>query len=178
MRQNESVLQMIKQFPSVRYVVMSSLFTTLATPGARLLSRDNTTRIAPEAAFEAFVATLEQLKAAGVTPVIVAPPPQTGLNLGRCRAKVLLFGSGEACTFPLEQAEAEQKHERAFLRRLEAHGARVVWLDGAICPGGVCSAGLGDVSIYRDVGHLTVEGSLWLGREMQLPTLIRKAAGP
>ena len=177
MLHNESVLQMIKQFPSVRYVVMSSFFTTLAKPGSRLLLRDNTTRTAPEATFEAFVATLERLKAEGVAPVIVAPPPQNGLNHGRCRANVLLFGSVETCTFPLEQAEAEQKHERAFLRRLEAQGARVIWLDAAICPGGVCSAGRGDVSIYRDAGHLTVEGSLWLGREMQLPTLIRKGDG-
>ncbi len=178
MRQNESILQLIKQYPSVRYVVMSSFFTTLATPGSRLLLSDNTTKAAEDAAFGAFVATLERLKAEGVSPIIIAPPPQNGLNQGRCRANVLLFGSPDSCTFPLEQAEVEQKHERAFLRRLEAQGARVIWLDGAICPGGVCAAGRGEVSIYKDTGHLTVEGSLWLGREMQLPGLVRRGVGP
>ena len=175
LRHNESVLKLLKENPSVRYAVLSSFFTSLTAPGSRLLLSDGTVKPAADVAFQAFTGTLERLKAEGIIPIVVGPPPENGRNHGRCRANILLFGADDACEFRLAESEVKQKHERDFLRRVEALGWRVVWLDAALCPGGECRPVQDGVAIYRDVGHLTVEGSGWLGRELNLPGLIRNA---
>ena len=61
-----------------------------------------------------------------------------------------------------------------FLREVE-RDAKVIWLADSICPKGQCNAGVGNVMVYRDSGHLSREGSAFVGRQMNLYQAIASA---
>lgn len=43
--------------------------------------------------------------------------------------------------------------------------APVIWLDQEICANGTCRASDDNVFLYRDRGHLSNAGSVWLGAQ-------------
>ena len=51
----------------------------------------------------------------------------------------------------------------ALLRAIEAKGITVVWLRDQLCRHDVCPASEDGVFLYRDAGHLSFEGSRWIG---------------
>jgi hypothetical protein len=73
--------------------------------------------------------------------------------------------SDAGCQFPLRDAEKLQAKEFALLRRLES-AVRVIWLTPEICSDGTCRPRIGNTFLYSDNGHLTNEGSVYLGRKL------------
>lgn len=122
----------------------------------------------PSHAMKYFKSTLQQLKDLGITPVIVSPTPQNGKDLGRCVAKTsFLQQPRQLCSFDLLVAEGRQQRVFGFLREVQKQ-AKVIWLADGICTDGKCHAAEGDVIIYRDCGHLSREGSEYVGKKMNL----------
>ncbi len=44
----------------------------------------------------------------------------------------------------------------------------VIWLNDGLCIADVCKASFEGVFLYRDSGHLSREGSAYLGKRMEL----------
>ena len=61
----------------------------------------------------------------------------------------------------------------ATLAALESNGVEVRRLADATCDGAVCAAARDGALIYRDAGHLSHEGSAWLGRRSRVLSLDR-----
>jgi peptidoglycan/LPS O-acetylase OafA/YrhL len=173
-RNNDRVLQFLKATHSVKYVLMGSIYLTYVDPDEKVMLRDGSLVDPPSVSLRYFRATIKAIKALGIEPILVSPPPQSGFDLGLCAKRALFFGRPlDGCDFPLSLADKEQSGEFALLHQLDGE-ARVIWLTGAICTGGVCRTRVGDNFIYSDSGHLSREGSIYVGQALDLYGRIKR----
>lgn len=164
---NDKVIDYIKSTPSIKYVVMSSPFFQYVHKKAEVLTRDGNVVSGQVTSTLAFLDTLEVLKEIGVKPVIVSPPPQNGEDIGACLKKAAMLGSNyRNCDVQMKDTHERQGNVWQLLREVEKH-AKVIWLSDEICHEDICSAAIGNTLIYRDQGHLSKEGSVYLGNKMK-----------
>lgn len=138
------------------------------------MTRDGSLVDGPSAARAAFIKTLESIAAMNKTPVVFSPPPHVSFSTGRCLLKADFFSSPRsACDFDLSAALTKQAEEITWLRGVgENH--KVVFLNQGTCPDGQrCNASQGTTLIYRDGGHLSHEGSQFIGRRMDFYNLVK-----
>lgn len=173
---NDEVFARLKSTPSIRYVVLGSLFSQYFADDSRIVLRDGEEASGGSVAYEHVLATLERIRGLGVTPVVFSPPPGNGTDIGRCLVRAALLDRPRSvCDFPLE-ATGHMRPVRDFLAVLD-ETFEVVWLADGLCVDGVCRASAGDTLIYRDAGHLSREGSALLGKTMDFYGLVAGAGG-
>lgn len=171
---NDRVYELLRTKKSIKFVVMSSLFSPYVEDNTVVLLRDGSVRPGADVAYHAMVETIRRIEKLGVTPIIVSPTPQNGHNVGRCVAKAGQFGESSGyCDFDLAVAEVGQKRVFEFLKSVSEVSA-VVWLQDQICHGGKCRVSFDNTFIYRDWGHLAHEGSAYLGKQMNFYGLIKR----
>ena len=118
-----------------------------------------------EVPFRHLLQTIQALRGAGKSVIVVAPPPRAGFNIGACleREDRKLVFLREGCDFRHEDHLAYSAKITEMLSRLETEaGVQVVWPEDALCKSGWCRSRINGVYVYRDQGHLTVEGSIAL----------------
>lgn len=164
---NDEILNFLRKTPTIKHVVLASLFHQYALPDWRLLLRDgNVIDTDPATVDRALRNTLDQLKQVGVEVVIISPTPQDGRDVGRCAIKAMMNDrSADVCNIALDDVERAQKNRFDLLRGIEKE-VRIIWLADGMCEGGICKAMMDGKIIYRDDGHLSIEGSAYLGRKM------------
>ena len=102
---------------------------------------------------------------------VVAAQQHPGLlrpqqRASRCLMRATLFDvPHSACDIDAADSAARQARVHAFLRQVQTVAA-VVWLHEGMCDERVCRAARDGVFLYRDDGHLSHEGSAYLGRSM------------
>lgn len=171
-RFNTAVLEWLRANRSVKYVVLSSPFLPYISEKWSVLYRGEVVPSSLEQGVAMFRRTLAEIESLGMRAVVIAPTPQTGIDIGRCLAtRAWLAEDGSACDFRLDQAGDLTKRTTEFLERI-ATEYRVIWLADGMCPDGVCRAMRDRTFIYFDEGHLTAAGSRVVGREMGLASLI------
>lgn len=106
--------------------------------------------------------TVDRLTSLGFKVVVVGPPPATGTDFARCYFLKEVRGSATSgCDYP--RSEILPMHEQIMtaLQGLEGP-ARVIDLADTICDETTCHTVRGETLIYRDSGHLSIEGSAWV----------------
>jgi hypothetical protein len=104
--------------------------------------------------------TAEAIRGTGARVVIVSPTPASGWDTGHCLMRSTYFGMDEAsCDFPPGDATPADR-----LLRMVGDRVPVYWLADDVCGNGICDAVRDGVLVYRDGGHLSIEGSAYLGR--------------
>ena len=165
---NDNILKFIKNQRSIRYVVLSSPFAQYVDSNALIRLRNGEVIDGERVAYGYFINTLDQLTSLGIKPVIISPTPQNGNDIGKCLFKAtMLDRSLDLCNFRLEEVYSKYNKIVEFLDRVDKD-FDVRWLIGSICEGGVCHAAFGETFIYRDTGHLSHEGSKYLGENTNL----------
>lgn len=169
---NDSVMEIIRKSQSIKYVVLSSISFLI---GHKSFATKNGFKELSSSEVEMhLVKTLEEIKSLGRTPIIFSAPPRNGEDLGFCLLKAEKMGvSRDACNFSLAASEESQKEVKNTLRRL-SDKYRVVWLEDGICEEGLCKASDDKVLIYRDSGHLSYEGSAYIGKKMDFYKLVKQ----
>jgi peptidoglycan/LPS O-acetylase OafA/YrhL len=168
---NDKVMQYLKQHRSIKYAVLSSSLNEYVGAGQQVVSRDGVVNFGQDVTFERFEKTLRTIKSLGVKPIIIAPPPSNGSDTGQCFLKSALFGSNSGkCQFSESEALLYQAPERQLLHRIESD-YEVIWFDKAICENDICLPQRNGVWLYRDSGHLSIEGSKLLGQTLQFGRL-------
>jgi peptidoglycan/LPS O-acetylase OafA/YrhL len=163
---NDQVLSFLTNSKSIKYVVLGSHFGQYIENDAKILLRDGSIVSAAHRANQYMLDTLRHITALGVTPVVFAPTPQNGNNIGQCLLKAKFFNlPSELCDFDLSEANKKQEKVIDFLKRV-SESYKVIWLSDEICRSGRCKAAIGDTLIYRDTDHLSDEGSALIGRRM------------
>ncbi len=163
---NNKVRDWMKQNKSLRYVVLSSPFSQYLGEDEKVLLSDGSYVSDDAAIVKLFLQTLDQIRALGFTPVVFSPTPHSGTGIGRCLLKASFVSEPlSRCDFNLSDANREDERTNRFLTEIEKH-YRVVWLAEGICPDGTCRAAVDGTFIYRDTGHLSREGSAFLGKSM------------
>ena len=95
-----------------------------------------------------------------------SPTPQNGQNIGNCLKKAAFFGENASlCDFKYSESLSRQSDVWRFLKEIESH-VTVVNLADFLCTDNTCLASVEDIFIYNDFGHLSQEGSAYLGKKM------------
>jgi peptidoglycan/LPS O-acetylase OafA/YrhL len=168
---NSNVREWLKTSKSVKYAVLSSPFSQYYGDN-QLLIGDTLYEPNEELLAEYFVSTLKELKDMGIKPIVFSPAPRTGEDIGRCLAKSAFLGEQlESCNFKRDEESENSVDVYKFLRNIESN-SRVVYLDEFICDDKGCNASIDGTFIYGDSGHLTKEGVILLGKNMNFYDLI------
>jgi peptidoglycan/LPS O-acetylase OafA/YrhL len=169
---NASVMAFVESTPSIEVVVLASPFGSYLS-GAPLLEGTaeafKTVSPTPELAFQALKATVDRLHAAKKRVVLVKPPPGgIGFNIGACEERhmtgELTLGAPDKCE--IDQRENESTHAPVFdlLSKVSAAtGSPIFSFDDFLCSNGRCAPARDGILLYRDEGHLSVDGSRWIG---------------
>ena len=161
---NEAAMRELKAQPQIVDVVLSSEFAAYLRPQFKLATPEGVKPTDVVFVAERLIATVRAIEQLGKRAWVVSPPPTNGENLGECLEKAsLLDVDPKTCDF---SAAAEMAHDADvadLLGRVEAAGGNVIWLARDLCASGVCPASEGGVFLYRDSGHLSFEGSRWIG---------------
>ena len=188
MKFNASVVEYLRSASSVEVVVLSSPFsnylsdsylglhTTLADVAGQVVEQNPSVA----SATEHLLRTVSILRALGKRVVIVAPPPSTGADIGRClerkTAGKLTLGAERDCAIPLDDYRKTEQQRLSFLDSLPRQGVDVIRMDDVLCTGGRCATEIDGTFIYRDSGHLSYDGSVLIARRMQLGTQVWRRA--
>lgn len=174
----EAVKAYVSKAKSLRYAVLASPFGQYFGPGIELLS-DGSFVAADDALVLAHLRrTLDWLVAQGITPVIVAPPPQDGLDTARCLVRAKWFGDSlDDCRISRAAADAFRPDVRALLAGIAKY-YRVIDPADHLCDASWCKVEDGGTFIYRDAGHFSYEGAAYVGKGMGLYDLVTRPASP
>jgi hypothetical protein len=157
---------------SVRYAVLSSPFDQYLSRGAKLYVEGKVVPATADLVEQRFLSTLNWLAAAGVTPVVVSPPPRNGRDIPLCLARSVWLGLAEDdCSISVQDFSKDQQNALRFLERI-AQEFRVVFLPDYLCDGENCKVKLDEDYVYRDAGHLSRQGSRHLGMDMDFYRLV------
>ena len=192
---NQSVFDYLAATASIKVVVMSSTFAQYldAPLDVQLWGRNRKFRalelvdgrlVEHEArdarAVEVMRKTIENVRALGKRVVVVAPPPSSGFDIGRCMERKAtgrpILGVDGSCTIPVADYRRHQAAVLGFLRRLHEAGVGVVYFNEALCSDSVCATQRNGTFIYRDGGHFSNDGSRVVAEQMGLAGLLQAAA--
>lgn len=173
---NREVLAWLKANPSVRYVVLSSIFKYYIEPGRNVLYKDQIVPADFDLTVKQFNETLKALRALKVQPILFSPPPTNGYHLGACLARPAFYNQKNVpgCTISYPDYLAKHSHIVDLLKLFEKE-IPVVWLDKALCDKKNCLIEDKGTFMYMDYEHLSIEGSKYLGKKMNFAQLIRNA---
>jgi hypothetical protein len=172
MKFNDEVFEYIKSHKTIKYVILGSAFRQYVNNDWRILLRSGEITNDKEKSLTSFNQTLHRLEELGIKPIVVSPTPQNGLNIGRCLMKAAAFNfDSAACKVDLELAKKSEPKIYDFLAAIDKTH-QVVWLSDAICTDDSCNASINGIPIYRDAGHLTVDGSELIGQRLRLGEMV------
>lgn len=156
---NDSVLEWLRANESVNLVILSSPFGGVLS--GELLLRDGSILLGEQRDYvgNLLLETVEEIRSTGARVLIVSPTPRSGWDNGQCLMRSVFFEmQEEICNFELNIDTGP-----FALLRAAQHNVAVYWLYENICADGVCDVMQDGVFIFRDGGHLSKEGSAFLG---------------
>ena len=160
---NDKAFEWLASSNSVKFVILSSPFA-IGMGNSKLMDKDGLMYRPDNRKFvlNKFKQTLEKIKSLDVGVVVVSPTPKSIniKNIGDCLLKKYYFEYIINCDF--KYSETSYRHD--FLTKVSDF-APVYWLYKDICLKDLCSAEMEGNFIYRDTGHLSKEGSSFLGKK-------------
>jgi peptidoglycan/LPS O-acetylase OafA/YrhL len=177
--QGTDVLDWLATQDTIEYVVLASPFTyikfDLLTADGDVITQDK-----EKIALDHLKATVKLIRANGQKPIFVAPPPNTGADIGRCFTRALLFAADpQRCDFSSDQMSADSQQAYRLMSQLSEH-APFVSLKNLICSNEgsteTCEVSIDGLPLYRDDGHLSITGSAYIGKTNDLTGLIATTA--
>ena len=173
-KHNDDVLAWLARKPNIEYVVLSSPWSTVLAPNAKIYSRGGAVGKSGELGLGALRETVSAIKALGKKPLLVMATPANNEDHGQCVLRALANNvSTEECNFPLTK---DARHKTNLMVANSGSGAPSFWLDKLLCPNGICLAERDGSIIFRDAGHLSREGSSYIGQKYDLMRLLIQAA--
>lgn len=183
----DSVIDYLKRTNSVKVVVLSSPFEQFVNKDWRLLKRDDQdgTYESVDAGLAEAVAglkrTADAVRAMGKRVVVIAPPPGSGFDVGRCierlERKLPTMSVAQGCMINMN---AYRKHRGRVLDLMQVLAQQadieVISFDSYLCDSVSCKTYIDGTFIYRDSGHFSHEGSVFMANAMSLVEKIRMGA--
>jgi hypothetical protein len=188
---SQSVIDYVAATASIKVVVLSSPFTQFLSASNgdddkswRVLEKidgnlfERTPTVA--GAVEAMRITVDKLRSLGKRVVIVAPPPASGFDVGRCLERKatgqLILGMKSDCNIPVDDYHKKQILVLDFLKQVQSEFVPVVYLDGILCSVSTCVTSIDGIFVYRDWGHLSNRGSRMVAKKIELGESLRTVA--
>jgi peptidoglycan/LPS O-acetylase OafA/YrhL len=191
-RFNADVLRYLADTPTIDTVVLASRFRNFLVSGEegdqrRLLSQANGSyrevQSGPGPVASHLDQTIRAIRGLGRKVVIVGPPPaDPHLDTARChdreRSKLVAWSMrGQGCFLVLKRAEREHAPVRILLDAVRRRSnVDVLDLHLLLCRKGRCATQIDGQPLYRDIYHLSRQGSRKLGTAAGLGKLVRESA--
>ena len=186
-RFNESVIDYLKEAESIETIVLSSTFSQFLGEDRRLLVRDGgdnawrTERGGLEPAVRGLKRTVDAVRAMGRRVVVVAPPPGNGQDSSRCLERLErdlpMLGAVSGCAITKDSYRKRRGKVLELLAALpQRAGVDVISFDSYLCDSELCRTYADGTFIYRDEGHLSREGSVFLANAVSLVEQIHRTA--
>jgi peptidoglycan/LPS O-acetylase OafA/YrhL len=175
---NMQVDDWLRQNSGITTVVVSSTFGPITDQRWKMMTLDGS-RIAgsQDLAQRSIREVIKRFRGYGLRIVIVSPTPHTATDVGHCLQNILwATGNLEGCDFETDKLSDATLRARQLLKQVEGE-VPVIWLNSAMCNETLCHAAFGDVALYRDSGHLSVEGAKWLGQNAVFKAALNEAFG-
>jgi peptidoglycan/LPS O-acetylase OafA/YrhL len=173
-KHNDDILAWLATQPQIEYVVMSSPWSTVLAPNAKIYSRAGVVGKSGDQGLEALRETVSAIKALGKKPLLVTATPTNNEDHGQCVLRAIANNvSTDECDFALS---GDRRHKTNQMVADSNSGAPTFWLDELLCPEGICLAQRDGAIIFRDAGHLSREGSSYIGQKYDLMKLLIQAA--
>ena len=178
-RFNRGVLDALADMPSVKTVLISSVFEKINTPQMTGWQRgaDGSHRavpLGPVTTAPAMIDTIKRINALGKKVIVLSPTPKNNFNVGMCLEKLrlqkIIIGDESACALHLSKAHEHQRYVLDFLNRLpkQNENFQLIRLHDHLCKDDICASSLDKVILYKDDGHITQEGSPVLVKHVDL----------
>ena len=166
----------LKENPNIRYVVLGSPFMQYVGSNTVLVKNDKVqNEVIPttmELAETQIKLTLDTLRNMGVKPIVFAPPPSNDKDIGHCLMRSVFYDwDGELCRIEVGSYKRHQAAVLEMLSKLQGE-YEVVYVSDYLCKEQFCNTKLDGVFIYRDAGHLSIDGSQYLGEKMDFYKII------
>jgi peptidoglycan/LPS O-acetylase OafA/YrhL len=166
---NDKVMRYIREHRNIRYVVISSPFHEMNEAPSVLQNGKAVDTDRSAIAAKHLKETLSAIEKAGATPILISPPPQSEGNHGLCLVNASLKKIDlEQCDFPL----VKLGYPESVHQGLQQSGAKVISLVDFMCDQAKCKSSKDGVFLYRDPWHLSIEGSQYVGKQMDFYRLI------
>ena len=170
---NESAFEYIKNSKNITHVVLSANFSNyFKFDDFQYLTHSGAIHGSYEGFVKYFNETILALKKLNITPIIFSPLPKTGFNVGEClermHSSALLLR--ENCDIVYNDY---LKYENSVINALKAveDKATVIWLKDYLCNSEACKVYINNTLIYRDSGHLSVDGSISLLSDINIRSI-------
>jgi peptidoglycan/LPS O-acetylase OafA/YrhL len=176
MKENNDVLDWLKRHKNIKYAILGSPWSTVLASTAKIYGHNGVVGPAGDYGWSRFAKTLHAIEDLGVKPIVVTASPTNGEDHGSCVLRAIANKTSTgACNFP-KAKDSRHAINLKVASAAAAAGATVFWMDDLICPHGTCYAERDGVIIYRDAGHLSREGSIYLGTKYDFGKLMIDAA--
>lgn len=169
---NNRALDWLRVNDQIDLVILSSQFDAILDSrvllqDGRVMKNTETSDIAQQLG-----QTAEAIRQTGARVVVVSPTPRSSFDVGQCTIKATYFGyPGDVCDF-----ESAVPPRTADFLEMAREIVPIYQLADDICYAGACTARRDGIFIYRDGGHLSKEGSAYLGRENAWMSELRELA--
>jgi len=159
---NDNALNYIRNTPSITHAVLSSSLEAYVNfSDSEYLTKQSTIKANYDLLTLSFKNTILELIKLNIIPVVISPPPKAGFNIGEClerqHGRALLLR--ENCKINYLKYQQHQKLVNETLKEIEKV-TNVIWLKDYLCDAKYCKVYTEGTFIYRDDGHLSIDGSV------------------
>jgi peptidoglycan/LPS O-acetylase OafA/YrhL len=181
----EDVVDLAVRHQDIETVILAARFQTVFSEDNIFLVRDDgqITEHEPSLRLVAdrLIKSVQLLRAAGKKVVIMAPPPANGTDIGECwerkQKHKITFGGPASCDLSYESVMETRAITFELLDIVSKEAdVGIVELYDFFCDGIVCKTEMDGVLLFRDVGHMTVEGAKLVGEKTNLAQKVLAAA--
>lgn len=170
MRFTRSVKAFLKEnSASLKWVIVASPFEQYVD--GLLYDGKHVRNLNAEERVAAFTRTINDIRAMGLMPVLVMPPPNPGndIDTSECIHRLAAGFPVKSsklhadCSFDEALNNQVHKDRNDFVRKIvDATGVQTVSLQNEMCSDGRCPASMNGIPLYRDGAHLSEPGAALL----------------
>jgi peptidoglycan/LPS O-acetylase OafA/YrhL len=172
--------------PGLETVIIAGRLSTILSDANKMLvaepgkpEREEATSV--ELAAKGMEALVLAIRSSGKQVVILEPPPADGTDIGECLERtqrgMIVLGRPFGCDIRVPDYRSYRARTKALLALVHKNtGAPVVGINDFLCDKVKCVTRIDGVALYRDSGHLAVEGAVRLGKVSPLAERVRAAA--
>jgi SGNH domain (fused to AT3 domains) len=158
---NNSAINFIKNNKDITHVILSSSLINYLDNSNNILTVGGLEDTSLKLIVNSYRETILQLSEAGKKVLFISPPPKDGTNIGECLERkygpALLFKKD--CSVSLDNYLVNQASVLEALKEFNGI-SKVLYLSDILCGDLFCKTEIDNNFIYRDNGHLSIEGSI------------------
>jgi len=155
--ENSATLELIVLSSPWNYLLQDLAYANFDRQGFKLAART------PQDIVTEIAMLVQTLKELGKKVVVVAPPPSSNFDIGKCHQRknlrIISFGGTPDCNFSLTAFQKQHAKITLFVQSLKNANIPVYDFQDNLCDENSCSTILEGTVLYRDSGHLSIRGS-------------------